>query len=406
MRRILAVAAALALPSVALRAQMADSRDRVMLVDGKELRGRVMRFDADELVLRTGSVDRSIPRKQVRAFVSVASQHHELISKWNDTPVTDAAAMQALARELEQKGLPHEARLCLWYAALQRPDDAAIHKALGNREQNGRFLVQIDDRWVPFRDADALGVDFDDAWRLRSEHVAIRCAAGLRTALDTLMELEALYWTFQELFGRDLRLLEIVEPIEVRLYRTRQQMPNLSNTAGAYFAPDDPALYTCVENGRPYALMHEGTHALAHAFFVRAAKSRGELPGWLHEGWADYMDGRLQTRVPGKPARLERSMQAGLAATLADAQKRGDLYGVHRLLNFKPSDFGASSRQDTKYAQSWALFRWLFENADPALHAQFVQYLREATTGQGQASTFRRIFGKQEKELETAPWRP
>ena len=37
------------------------------------------------------------------------------------------------------------------------------------------------------------------------------------------------------------------------------------------------------------------------------------------------------------------------------------------MLNLQSSDFGASSRQDTKYAQSWALFRFLFESEDQAL---------------------------------------
>src|SRR5688572_15177082 len=123
-RVLFAAAAALALlaPPV-LHAQTTEARDRVTMLDGKELRGRVMRFDSEQLILRVGSVDRKIPRKQIRAFTSVASHHHELIGKWNETPVEDAAAMQALARTAEGNGLPHEARLCLWYAVLQRPAD-------------------------------------------------------------------------------------------------------------------------------------------------------------------------------------------------------------------------------------------------------------------------------------------
>src|SRR5688572_14159658 len=67
-RAPLAAALLALLAPAALRAQMAEARDRVTLLDGKELRGRVMRFDANELILRVGSVDRTIPRKQVRAF--------------------------------------------------------------------------------------------------------------------------------------------------------------------------------------------------------------------------------------------------------------------------------------------------------------------------------------------------
>ncbi|MEO6596254.1 MAG: DUF1570 domain-containing protein [Planctomycetota bacterium] len=387
-----------------LPAQTTEARDTVWLTNGKELKGRVVRVDSKEVVLRTGSRDRTFPRDEVERIVSVASQHRELIAAWQDTASNDADALLALAMRAEHADLPHEARLLRWYAVLQRPTDAKIHEALGNRPRGGGFLVEIDRKWVPFDKADALGEDFDDAWRLRSEHFALQCAAGLRAGLDTLMELETLYWLFMDVFGQDLALLEIVEAMPVRLYRSRAQMPNLSNNVGAYFAADEQTLYTCFENGRPFALMHEATHALLFHFFVRAAKSRGSLPAWLDEGWAEYIDGRVQTRVPGKPKLLSGSVQAGHFAALATAKKQDDLYTVHRVLNFKTTDFQASSKQDVKYAQAWALFRYLFEHKDPALRALFLDYLREARDGQGQASTFRRLFARQEKQIETEPW--
>lgn len=387
-----------------LAAQTTPARDTVRLRNGSEVRGRVLRVDREEIVVRVGSVDRTIQRDQIQTFTSVASYHRELLGLWRDTATTDAEALLALAAKADQWDLPHEARLLRWYAVLLRPKDAAIHSALGNREQGGRFRVEIDGKWVPFEDADALGEDFDDAWLLRSEHFQVRCAAGLRAGLDTAMELEALYWQFHDLFGQALQLIELVEPIDVRLYRTREQMPNLSNNVGAYFSTSQPALFTCWENGRAYALVHEATHGLLHHFFVRAAKSRGALPGWLDEGWAEYMDGRAQTRVPGKLTFLERSVGSAHLQTLAAAKQQDDLYGVHRLLNFKSSDFGASSRQDVKYAQAWALFRYLFEHPDQAVRALFVDYLREAAAGKGQASTFRRLFQKHERTLETEPW--
>lgn len=398
-------AVVLATAPLPARPQTTPARDTVRLTSGSELHGRVLRVGADEIVVRVGSTDRTIPRAKVASFTSVASFHRALIADFQTTATDDAKALLALAERAEQQDLPHEARLLRWYAVLQQPADASIHALLGNREQGGRFRVEIDGRWVPFEQADALGEDFDDAWRLRSEHFAIRCAAGLRTGLDTLMELEAFYWQFQKRFGQALQLLELVEPVEVRLYRSRAQMPNLSNNVGAYFSNSEPALFTCVENGRPYALFHEVTHALLHWFLERAAKSRGVLPGWLDEGWAEYMDGLVQPRVPGKPVFREQSVQPAHLQALAALNKSDDLYGVHRLLNFKSSDFGASTRQDAKYAQAWALFRYLQEHQDAALRAKFGEYLQQAAIGKGQASTFRRLFAPWAKQLETEPWR-
>jgi len=397
-------AVVLCLPA-GVTAQTVEARDTVVLTTGKELHGRVMRMDADEVILRVGSRDRTIARKKVRSVVSVAIRHRSLMMAWQDTPTTDVARLLELSAAAANSGLPHESRLLRWYAVLQRPGDAAIHELLGNRERRGRFSVKIDGKWVPFEKADALGGDFDDAWRLRSEHFAIRCGAGLRAALDTLMALERLYWTFHELFGDELDLLELVEPIDVRLYRDRSQMPALGTHVGAYFSSSEPALYTCFENGRPFALVHEATHALLHHFFVRATKSRGTLPGWLDEGWAEYMEGRIQAGGTSKPVLAGLSRQPVHRRTLLAAKKQKKLYGVHRLINFKSSDFSASSLQGIKYAQAWALFSFLIEHKDAALRSAFFDYLREAAAGKGQASTFRRIFKRQLRQLEEEPWR-
>lgn len=388
-----------------IEAQTVAARDKVILVGGKVLQGRILLVSNEHVVLREGSVDRTFPRKVVQSIESVAVRHRELLAAWQNVNVANADDLLAIAARADLDGLPYEARLLRFYALLARPADPAIHKALGNRAQGAKFQVEIGGHWVLFEAADALGVDFSNAWQLRSEHFAIRCAAGLRTGLDTLMDLEGFYWLFHELFGSELQLLELTEPLEVRLYRQRDQMPNLSDNVSAYFSVSEIAMYTCVENGRPHALFHEGTHALLYCFFVRATKSRGVLPAWLDEGWAEYMDARIQTSLPGKPKLRARSINSGHSAQLVTAGRDHSLYSVHALLNMKTGDFMASTKQACKYAQSWALFCYLFENTDPEIRGLFIDYLHKAASGQGQASTFRKLFVRFEKLLETQPWK-
>lgn len=380
-------------------AQLPAPRDRVVLVDGKELKGRVVRENDDEVLLRIGSVDRPIPRRLVREVHSTAARHRALLRDWRDVDATDVDGLLRLAARADQERLPHEARLLRWYAVLQRPDDKELHATLGNRAQGAHFLVALGDRKVPFAHADALGTDFVNAWRLRSEHFELRCAGGLRAGLDALLDLEHLYHAVHELFGAPLGMLELTEPVPVRLYRDRAQMPQQSATIGAYYKPDEATLFTCLEHGRAYALHHEAVHALLHHTFGRASRSKGELPAWLDEGWAEYMTGRLQTRVPGKPVLLAASVLPGHQAALAAADDR---LGLHRVLNLQQGDFQASTGQALKYAQAWALFRFLFEHPDAALRAQFVDYLQQAAAGRGQASTFRKRFAAHERTLEQA----
>ena len=402
LRRILAVqllAVTWAVPAPAQAPPAA--RDRIVLVDGKELRGRVVHEDANEVLLRVGTTDKAIARKLVREVHAVATHHRELLQQWRDSSSEDPSAMLRLARRADEQGLPHEARLFRWYALLQRPDDVELHNALGNKRAGKQWLVALGDKRVPFDRADAMGVDFAAAWRLRSEHFDLRCAGGLRTTLDTLLELEGHYHAFHEAYGSAVRLLELCEPIPVHLYRDRAQMPQQSGAIGAYYKPDEATLFTCCENGRAYALAHEATHALLHHTFGRAARAKGELPAWLDEAWAEHMTGRLQTRVPGKPVLLDKSVLPGHQAVLA-AAGADDRLGLHRVLNLQQGDFQASTGQALKYAQAWALFRFLFEHPDDALRTQFVDYLREAVAGRGQASTFRRRFAAHERTLEEA----
>ena len=75
-------------------------------------------------------------------------------------------------------------------------------------------------------------------------------------------------------------------------------------------------------------------------------------------------------------------------------------YKVHRILNFKTTDYGASSRQGLKYAQGYALFVYLMVGEDGRYLPTFIEYLKAALRGKGQASTFRKLFRKDLDRIE------
>lgn len=378
-----------------------DTRDRVLLVGGKELRGRVVRVDAEQVLLRVGSVDKPIARRLVAELHTVASAHRELLAAWQAAAGEDPTTLLRLATTADAALLPHEARLFRWLALLQRPDDDDLHAALGHRRAGDQWLVPFGERRLPLATAEALSHYFADAWRLRSEHFELRCAAGLRTGLETLLELEGIYHAFHAVYGDAVPLRELVEPIGVNLYHDREQMPGVSNRVGAYYQFDIATLFTFCERGRAHGLAHEAVHALLHHTFVRATKGKGQLPSWLDEGWADHLAGRVQQRVPGKTVLLDASLQPGHRQVLATTPAQ-DRLGLHRLLNLQTSDFQTSTDQARKYAQAWALFQFLFEHPDAALRERFVGYLQQAVAGRGQASTFRKLFGKDEQDLAAA----
>jgi hypothetical protein len=107
----------------------------------------------------------------------------------------------------------------------------------------------------------------------------------------------------------------------------------------------------------------------------------------------------MVTEVPGRAAWNSKRVDNNHYALLAAERKP---YGLHRLLNFKSSDFGASTKQQLKYAQSYALFNYLIRAGKPDYRAKFYEYLAMALAGKGQASSFRRLFGRDLTRIEAS----
>jgi Protein of unknown function (DUF1570) len=198
-----------------------------------------------------------------------------------------------------------------------------------------------------------------------------------------------------------LESFEILEPFKLAVFKDRRSYPSLGGSVGAYFSPSERTVYTWFVQGRPFALHHETTHALMYMVTAGSVGTRGYLPPWLDEALAEYMSGILDAGKGGRlevdPVRLDKSHMRVIVAT-----RRDKLNSVHRVLNFKSSDFGASSNQGLKYAQSYQLLHYLLNGAKDKTREKFMAYFRAAMRGKGQASTFRRLLRAEYKRLETA----
>ena len=382
----------------ALVAQSADERDVVHFDKGRSVRGRVVLELEDKIAVRIGSVERWISRDDIDRYQSVARAHREALDLLRQINQRSATELMELAKYCSMAGLEHEEALLYWKVLLLDPRHRDANVALGHREQELRWAVPVEGGWAELSQVDRARATWSTAWQLRSEHFRLRCDSGLETSVDTLFELEYFYLAFMELWQSELQLREITEPIQVYVYRDRDQFPSISGNIGAWFAPDENILYTYLEEGgQPYALFHEATHAVLYNMVGGSRRGAGSLPGWLDEGWAEYME-TVVVRDRGGLA----SLRPGRVHPLhpAAAQAIDKPYALHRVLNFKASDFGASTRQDLKYAQCYLLFAYLADGADKHYRQQFLEYLRAAVAGKGQASTFRKMFRRDLKRIE------
>ncbi len=376
-----------------------DERDIVYLTNGKQRSGRVLLETEDSIILLVKTREVVIKRAKIKRIESVARSQAELLQLFGQVP-DQAEGLWQLVEYCQENKLPHEAKLFCWRILSLSPDHAAAHAALGHKKNAKGWRLQVGRAWKTLVQAEELRGEWNQAWELRSEHFQMRSNAGLARTVRTLLELEQFYRSFYDIFQEVLELRELTEPIKIHFHKDRQEFPSQGNHTAAYFTPSANTLYTYMEpRGRPQALFHEATHALLYNLGGRARAGKGQVPPWLDEAWAEFMDACM---VPGKGgrARLDLGRRNGMHLRVLREEKK--TYDLHRVLNFNASDYQASTRQSLKYAQSYALFLYLMVGEESRYLPAFMEYLQLAMGGKGQASSFRRLFAKDLTKIEKA----
>ena len=113
------------------------------------------------------------------------------------------------------------------------------------------------------------------------------------------------------------------------------------------------------------------------------------LPGGLEVGRARYRAASLDG-PPGasvlEPGTLD-------AASFRDHDRAEEKDDLTRVLNYQTSDFGASTGQIRRYAESYTLTHFLL-HGDDGDHAEgFARFLTLGYRGQGSMSHFKKAFG-------------
>jgi hypothetical protein len=372
--------------------------DKVVLNDGTRLEGCVVLEAPEKIVVRVGTKDRVVPRKDVKTLETRLSAWREALDRWRALEKDDPVKIADLGVFARRMGLSEEARVFALRAIASDPENAAAREILGHeRKDKGWFAKEDGRRWA-WAERVKRSADYGLAWQLETTHWKLRTNLPLVEATTAILDLEAVYDTFMTVIAPEVGAFHLAEPLAAQIHADRESFPESSGSRG-YYDRDARVLFVNAADGLDRGLMaHEALHQVLAACSVLAPGARGEIAPWLEEGLAEYFRATLKG-PPGRMKYEEDSIDTISVRSQAHAQRA---YTLNRVLSFATGDFLSTSRQDLKYAQSYTLVHFLMHADGRRWRPKFYDFLRGAWQGQGSSTDFEKALGAKSEAIEKA----
>jgi len=377
-----------------------NAPDRVELVSGTVVEGRVLLDAGERVVVRVGTKEQEFTRDKIKSVRSASGSLRELLAQWERITPTDAEAVLDLARFAESRGLAGESELFALLVLTLDPKNAAAHERLGHDAKGDDWTVRDGARRTPWSKLAAQRRDFKSGWELATTHYELRTNLELSVACQALLELELFYRLHYDLLGKPLGLFEVTERMEVALHADQQSFPEVEGGGTAWFSASTNSIAALFLTGfAPERLLEVATLQLDWSA-AGGETGKGRLPDWLDVGFSFFFP-CLRTGEPGRPQYDEALYFPSAFRTHAEAKKP---YDLGRVTSFSAGDFASTSRSDLKYAQCYTLLHFLWNGEGGAHRARFSQYLALAFAGKATSSSLEQALDLKERELEKA-WR-
>ena len=374
--------------------------DVVRLENGKELEGRVVYEDEEELVIRIGSKNRTLDQEDVASVES----HSRYLARFLEE-IASARGLDAwlqLARDCTEWGLTREARLCWLKVLLAEPDNDEANAALEHIERSGKWLVPHGGKYLPWEKYLKVHEKWRDAWELGTTHFDLRTNLELSAGINAAFDLELLVHNLYSELAVPLRLYDVLEPMKAEIHGRGDSFRSGPVGSRGWFDRSAEALLVDAgpdpTNYDRALLVHEACHELFYFTLQENKKGRSSLPPWLDEGLAEYFASQSRS---GNGRRFDYSERKHRTHFERHASAEEPLT-LSRLLNLEFGEFQAGRDTDLRYAQCYTLVHFLMKGDGQSWRARFHDYLRNVYAGKGSSAAFRKAMGgkKQEKAIE------
>jgi hypothetical protein len=371
--------------------------DRIVLKDGARLEGCVILEDATRLVVRVGSRERVVARKDVKSAVTRLSAWQEAMERWWLLEKEDPLKIADMAVFARRTGLVEEARTFALLSIANDPENATAREILGHERTPKGWFVREGARQTPWEEVEKRATDFERAWELETTHWKLRTNMPLYRSAATIIDLENVYREFMTLIAPEAGAFHLCEPLEARIRAEKGAREALGARRG--YDREARVLLLDAEDGLDRGMMvHEAAQQVLVATSSFAPGAKGEVPPWLEEGIAGY----FRVTLVGMPGRLKHDADA-IDATAMRVQARAEkTYTVARVVSFDASDFQSTSSEDLKYVQSYTLVHYFMAADGGRWRRGFFDYLRSAWKGKGSASDLEQAIGQDLAAIGTA----
>jgi hypothetical protein len=385
-----------------------DSRDVIVTTAGKEIRGRVVaRYAPQEVMLLRDGKRVRVPARDVQSMTTINDWLREFFARDSD-PQTKPAHAWILAEWAQTKGLAAMARLQAIRVLLAHADFAAAHEFLRHKKSGEGWLWRRDEMLMPREQLEAYTSEWGHPLILPSEHFVLRTTAPLARAVETLFDLERLYlWWFDE-FGKALELEEVVEPMDVYVWKDVDGFPAWTGAKLPYYwpQPNGDITYTYQEPGavRARMLLQLGTqqilyNALAQGYSAMEASTKERHAAWVEVGLGMWVESAF-----GGPSGRAAALAPALDRDAAKLVLEGNRLRLPILLGLRYGMFhDISDEQPFYWAQAGTFVHFLM--ADSQRRDALLRFLRLALAdGKGSSSSlFDKVFELKIERLER-PW--
>jgi len=381
---------------------IAEGPDQVKLVQGdKVLRGRVVFEGQDEVVLRDGSRDQKIARKEIAEIHSLERSLAPILAR--DLRAADAAALTAMAEECQAAGLEHEAKNLWLRVLLAEPANEAAAKAVQAQRVQDKVRVPLGKEKYELAGLAKRQASWKDAFEIASTHFLLHTDLDLPFALDIAVALERFHERFYDTLGSPLELYVFDEKPEVLVYGSSKDFPiGPVRSDTIWFAPGVNQLHVLAapspSDPTVASVVHELSKQMLFNALRRSSGATAQVPAWTTNGIARMFS------LAAPAERFGPWSDLGKPNPESFNLARDAKLDLDKVFNANVNDFNAAPRREEMRASAYTLVHYLVFAQDGALRAKYGKFLREGAKGKISLAALSEALEMPRKDIESA-WR-